>query len=232
MDYACPSCKGNISIDLNSLNSFVLRMKCPHCNKGLVMNDKDKFFMEQERLSNMKVFEDMIDISLSDGNISEVERSVLIEKSKMYGIEMTTFDDIIKRKKTVSKIVSIPILEEEYSVDIDAYIVDNDMYNWMSFAEIISNLSHEDPNLKNYRDDLLRMLSHNADRVKDLVRKWEEIYNVSESSADWDEILERKDECNEIARSIRSLRKEIEGKNRMDLIQYLKALTAPDDNGW
>lgn len=229
--HTCPGCSAALTIDLGSIHTFALRIKCPSCDRSLRLTDASKTLAGLEREVGERSLESMVQIALADGSINEVERSLLKAKAREFGLEEDVLDRFVNRAKAE---VARPSLEmvEDYAENTDIYKDENGFYDWHPFAAKIAPLPSEHPHLKRYRDDLVAMISSNADVFKTLARNWDRIYEQSEDSADWDEILEKKRNCLDTAAALRGLRDELAGQTKAEFAMHVKALATPVNDGW
>jgi hypothetical protein len=111
-----------------------------------------------------------------------------------------------------------------YSEDKSQYLYGEDSYDWGKFAAKIAQLDPEHPNLRYYRNDLLEMVSHNADKMKAMARWWNRLYEEASDSTEWDEILEHRQRCLDMAASLRALREEMAPLGKREFLSYVKAM--------
>lgn len=229
--HICPGCSAALTIDLGSVQTFALRIKCPTCDKSLRLTDASRTLSGLDQEVGERSLESMVQIALSDGSINEVERSLLKAKAREFGLGDDVLDDFVSKAKQAGARASLELVED-YAESTDTHKDENGFYDWHPFAAKIATLPSEHPHLKRYRDDLVAMISSNADVFKTLARQWDRIYEQSEDSADWDEILEKKRNCLDTAAALRSLRDQLTDQTKAEFTMYVKALAAPTNEGW
>lgn len=234
MDRRCPKCSKAMTIDLGDVVTFQLRLKCPDCHARLKLENNGAVLIDDERESNKRTLSGMVEIALADGSVSESELALLQQKAKELGLDERSLDDFLTIGQAASRESQTPARIEAYGENKSHYLDDGDTYDWAKFAARIAQLRPDHPHLRHYRDDFLEMISHNADKMKGLARWWNRLYEESSDSTEWDEILEHRQRCLDMAASLRALRDEIVTLGKREFLSYVKAM-APSldtDTDW
>jgi len=233
MNCKCPKCNNLLVIDLGMIDVFFLRIKCPNCNKILSLNDKSGYFINIDNEEKIKNLKEMVTLSAADGVISDNEMEILMKKTIELGFSESALNSMISKLNIETLIDTDPIFKEEYTEKISDYMDEQGIaFDYYRFMQVIAKINPGNNNLSRYRSDLLSMLSYNINKFKELTRKWEEIYEASTSSSEWDEILDHKNRCNETARGLRDLRSTLEDKNRKEFVEFIKEITKPNKHAW
>lgn len=220
----CPKCSRPLTIDLGDVVTFELRLRCPNCNVSLTLANEGAVLLDEERESNKRTLSEMVRVAMADGSVSESELALLRKKAKEFGLGEQSLDEFLAVGQAATPHSQAPQLVEAYSEDKSRYLYDEDTYDWGRFAAKIAQLHPDHPNLRHYRDDLLDMISHNADKMKALARWWNRLYEETSDSTEWDEILEHRQKCLDMAASLRALREEMAPLGKRDFLSYLKAM--------
>jgi hypothetical protein len=213
-----------MTIDLGDIAIFKLRLKCPDCEVGLTLANQSTVLVDEERESNKRTLSDMVQVALADGSLSESELLLLRKRAKELGVGEQGLDEFLSIGQKAATHSQGLQLVEAYSEDKSRYLSDEDSYDWGQFAAKIAQLRPDHPNLRHYRDDLLEMVSHNADKMKGLARWWNRLYEETSDSTEWDEILEHRQNCMDAAASLRALREEIASLGKGEFLSYVKAM--------
>lgn len=224
MNHRCPKCSRSMTIDLGDIVTFELRLICPNCNVSLTLANEGAVLLDEERESNRRTLSEMVDVALADGAVSESELALLRKKAKEIGLGEQSLDEFLAVGQAATPGLQAPQLVEAYSEDKSRYLNDQDIYDWGQFAANIAQLHPDNPNLRHYRDDLLEMVSHNADKMKALARWWNRLYEETSDSTEWDEILEHRQTCLNAAASLRALREEMAPLGKREFLSYVKAM--------
>jgi len=219
-----------MTIDLGDIVVFELRLKCPNCNVSLTLVNEGAVLLDEERESNKRALSEMVEVALADGSVSESELALLRKKAKEFGLGEQSLDEFLAVGQAAAPRSQTPQLVEAYSEDKSRYLCDEDSYDWGKFAAKIAQLHPDNPNLRHYRDDLLEMVSHNADKMKALARWWNRLYEETSDSTEWDEILEHRRRCLDMAASLRALREEMASLGKREFLSYIKAIAPSAGN--
>ena len=175
MTSKCPSCQNGITLDISQLKNVILKFECPSCSKRLSLSSNDTSMKEVEDQERQDRIDSLVQLALTDGKVSDDEMQFIMAQAKALGVqEMIVKEAINKHSKTNDFDDSVQFIEE-YSEDKQNYKNEH-IYDWLPFTKIISGLKPNNPNLKRYRDDLVEMVSFNAQKYKELARSWENLY--------------------------------------------------------
>lgn len=224
MNHRCPKCSRSMTIDLGDIVAFELRLKCPDCNVSLTLANEGAVLLDEKRESIKRTLSEMVEVALADGAVSESELALLRKKAQEFGMGEQSIDEFLAVGQAATPRSQAPQLVENYSEDKSQYLCDEDSYDWGQFAAKIAKLHPDNPNLRHYRDDLLEMVSHNADKMKALARWWNRLYEETSDSTAWDEILEHRERCLDMAASLRALREELASLGKREFLSYVKAM--------
>lgn len=190
MEYDCPECNNKIIFDVSSVEVILLRLKCSTCGKILSLQGSAAEILESEdKKINIERMKELIKLAWADGILSPEEKNIIIQKSKELDIEEKTVDKIMAEIPIgLSSPSTTNRLVKEYDEDLTLYYNhDTKLYDVFKFTGKLSCVTEDDPNLKRYRQDLIRMIKHNQDSLMETAKLFEKIYNESELETQWRE---------------------------------------------
>lgn len=234
MSQTCPSCARNIEFDLAGLSSFILRLKCPGCSRNLSYSSGGDELFDLDGEAKKSQLVDLVRLALADGQISEKEGAILRARAADLGLGEHGLAAAVADEREALVGSNEPVLVEEYDEKMRDYREENGTYDWVRFAGRVACLPTGHPHLKRYRDDLVEMLSGNAERMKEAARTWERAYDNSSDSTEWEELLEHKSNCLEIASNLRQLREDVRTKEKEEFLPFVRALHSQlsRSDGW
>lgn len=231
MEHICPTCKNAIVFDVSSLRNVLLRFECPSCTKKLIISSDSKTLLDAEDRDKKERLSDLVFVALSDGAISTSERQLLIARTKEFGFEEKLLEELLAKHKEQIAATSSMELIEEYTENKSDYL-NGKIYDWPRFMLKIKDINFEDPHLRKYRDDLLNMVSHNAEHFQEIARSWEELYRTSNVQSDWEEYREHMEKCLELAKYLRGLHEKFLCASKSEFIKLCVQLSTPSDDSW
>lgn len=220
MNYLC-SCSNQISFDVTGIAAFALRVKCKQCGEWLSLTDTARTLVgvaagAKEELSMM------VAVAAADGRISNEEASLLHSAAQAMGVDVNVLEELMTKlpnheSSTLPRPATAYPNREEFKEERGSY-------DWQGFALHAKDVAAGDPVLKRYRDDIVHMLSHNADHAKDRARYWNDCYDRSADATEWDELLENRQRALDLAASLRQLRNDIQSASRDEFATVIAAV--------
>ena len=235
MRHTCPECSKDLDFDVGNIELVLLRLKCGNCGKMLSMSGRNKDFVESEdKKINLDRLKDLVKLAWSDGKVTAEEKAAIKQRGQEFGVDENTINKIIS-DFAINKVApsSSHHLVKEYDEDLKEYYnSDYETYDIQKFMGKIASLSLEDPNLKKYREDLLKVLEHNREAWMDKARFWETIYHDSTLETEWRPAQEHMETCMECSENLRGLYDHAYSLNKKELIKFAVSQTESHPDDW
>ncbi len=235
MGHSCPECKTDLDFNVDNIELVLLRLKCVSCGKMLTMSGSNIGFVEAEdRKINLDRLKDLVKLAWSDGKVTTEEKAAILERGHDLGVEENTINQIITHF-AMNKVAPSHQhqLVKEYDENLKEYYNnEHETYDEKKFMKKIAALGSEDPNLKKYREDLLKILNHNHEAWMDKARFWETLYNDSTLGTEWRQAKKHMETCMDCADSLSDLYDHANSLKKKDFIKFACSLTESDPDDW
>lgn len=235
MEYDCPECNSILSFDISNIEVIILKLKCKQCGKILFLNGENTEKLESnDKKFNLDKIIHMAKMAYADGVFSPEERDLLFQKAEELNIEENVVNKIIDNIKPNKASIQISRkLVKEYDEDILKYYDEEaNTYNIEEFMKKISSIDIEDPNLKKYREDLIKMCNFNHKSWIEKAQLFEAIYNQSTLETEWRQARDHMEKTLQISEHYKNLQEQIITMNKKELLNFVSVFIKKDPYGW